>query len=96
MWVCGICVPGTHSSHSCPPLLSLSLFLLPLQVLQTIKKDKTAKRHESNVNRKAQKDKLRDKETERFADVHKEKRKREHMQAGKDEMRKKQKAERGR
>jgi len=67
-----------------------------LQVLQTIKKDKTLKRHESNVNRKAQKDKIRSKESERFADVHKEEKKRKYAAAGKDEVRKKQKAERGR
>jgi len=66
-----------------------------LQVLQTIKKVKQIKRHESNVNRKAQKDKIRNKETERFADVHKEEKKRKYAAQGKDEVRKKQKAEKG-
>ena len=66
-----------------------------VSALQTIKKDKTLKRHEANTVRREKKQKEKDRETARFSDVHAEEKKRKYASAGKDEARKKAKAESG-
>jgi len=67
-----------------------------LQMLSTIRKNKVEKRQESNVARQADKQKVKERESHRFEDFHKETKKRKHMEQGKEKlMRAKKAAKRG-
>ena len=63
-----------------------------LQMLSTIRKSKVEKRTAANADRKVDKQKVKDRESNRFEDFHKETKKRKYMEQGKEKMMRAKKA----